>query len=55
MSGEALLLIKTAASRYEALKIAVVAAHPHELPEMIAVKLDACHPPHLDWVLETSR
>ncbi len=52
---ESLLLIKTAASRFEALRAAVLAAHPYELPEVIAVKLDACHPPYLDWVLENSR
>lgn len=52
---EVLLLIKTAATRFEALKAAVLAEHPYELPEVIAVKLDACHPPYLDWVLENSR
>lgn len=49
---EALLLIKTRADRFEALRQAVLKHHPYELPEVIAVKLDAGHAPYLQWVGE---
>lgn len=52
---EALLLVKTADDRFEALKRFVLAHHPYELPEIIAVKLSAAHTPYLAWVLENSR
>ena len=50
---ESLLLIKTAAARFEALRAAVLAQHPYELPEIVAVKLDAAHPPYLQWILDS--
>ena len=48
--AELLLLIKTTAERFEALSARVVALHPYELPEVIAV--DVCHGlgPYLAWV-----
>lgn len=52
---EALLLIKTAESRFDALKTAVLAAHPYELPEIVGVKLTSAHAPYLAWLLENSR
>lgn len=52
---EALLLIKTAQDRFEALRAVVLANHPYELPEIIAVELKASHPAYLQWVLENSR
>jgi periplasmic divalent cation tolerance protein len=48
---EALLLIKHPAAAFEALRAAVLAHHPYELPEIVAVDLDRGHPPYLDWVL----
>jgi periplasmic divalent cation tolerance protein len=52
---EALLLIKHRADRFEALRAAVLARHPYELPEIIAVDLDRGHPPYLDWILGNAR
>jgi len=47
---EALLLIKTPAHRYAALEAAIRAGHPYELPEIIAVSLDAGLPDYLQWL-----
>lgn len=52
---EALLLIKHRSERFEALRTAVLARHPYELPEIVAVDLDRGHPPYLDWLLAATR
>jgi periplasmic divalent cation tolerance protein len=49
---EALLIIKTTAARFDDLKRAVLAAHPYELPEVIAVDITAGHAPYLDWIAQ---
>ncbi|QEE25990.1 divalent-cation tolerance protein CutA [Rhodanobacter glycinis] len=48
--AEELLLIKTVASRFEALKTRLLALHPYELPELIAVPVERGHAAYLDWV-----
>lgn len=53
--AESLLLVKTSADRFEALKQAVLKHHPYELPEVIAVPVDRGHAPYLEWVIESSR
>ncbi|MDB5969796.1 MAG: divalent-cation tolerance protein CutA [Hydrocarboniphaga sp.] len=52
---ESLLMIKTVQSRFEALREAVLAQHPDELPEIIAVRWDASHEPYRQWVVDTTR
>ena len=47
---EELLLIKTTTERFEALKERVLALHPYELPELIAVPVERGHTAYLDWV-----
>lgn len=44
------LLIKTTRARYSALQAAIRAAHPYELPEIVAVPLSAGLPEYLDWI-----
>jgi periplasmic divalent cation tolerance protein len=44
------LLIKTNAARYAALEAAIRAAHPYELPEIVAVRIDKGLPAYLAWV-----
>ncbi len=44
------LLIKTTRARYAALEAALAEAHPYELPEIVAVPLDAGLPGYLAWV-----
>lgn len=48
--GEELLLIKTAADRFEALKARLLELHPSELPELIALPVEHGHAAYLDWV-----
>jgi periplasmic divalent cation tolerance protein len=48
--SEELLLIKTTAARFEALKERLLALHPYELPELIAVPVERGHAAYLDWV-----
>lgn len=51
--GEALLLIKTSAGRFSALKELVLKHHLYELPEIIAVNVEQGHAPYLSWVLDS--
>lgn len=47
---EELLLIKTTAARYAAMQARLLALHPYELPELIAVPIERGHAAYLDWV-----
>jgi len=49
---EALLLIKCPAGKYQALEQAIIDRHPYELPEIIAVSIEAGLPAYLDWIRE---
>lgn len=48
--AEALLLIKTTAARFEALRARLLALHPYELPELIAMPVEHGHDAYLAWV-----
>ena len=48
--SEVLLVVKTAEGRFEALRERVMALHPYELPELVAVKVAAGSAPYLRWV-----
>ena len=50
---EELLLIKTTVGRFEALKTRLLALHPYELPELIAVPIELGHAAYLDWIRQT--
>jgi len=49
---EALMVIKTRRSAFAALTRALVAAHPYEVPEVVALPTDAVHAPYLAWAFE---
>ncbi|MCB1909307.1 MAG: divalent-cation tolerance protein CutA [Rhodocyclaceae bacterium] len=49
-ADEVPLLIKTTESGYAALEAAILAAHPYELPEIVAVPVTHGLPGYLDWV-----
>jgi periplasmic divalent cation tolerance protein len=49
------MLVKTTAERYPALEQALRAAHPYELPEIIAVRLERGLAEYLDWVAAETR
>ncbi len=51
--AEHLLLIKTRRDRLEELRRALVALHPYEVPELIALPIDAGHGPYLAWLDES--
>ncbi|WP_114239713.1 divalent-cation tolerance protein CutA [Dyella sp. C9] len=48
--SEELLMIKTTTARFPALKERLLALHPYELPELIAVPVAQGHEAYLDWV-----
>ena len=47
---ERLLVIKTRGERFEALRQAIVALHPYECPEIVALPIEAGHEPYLAWL-----
>jgi periplasmic divalent cation tolerance protein len=47
---EHLMLIKVSAARYADLEQAIRAAHPYELPEIVAVPIERGLPAYLEWV-----
>jgi periplasmic divalent cation tolerance protein len=52
---ERLLVIKTRMDRLEALREALLALHPYEVPELVALPIVGGHPPYLDWLDESVR
>lgn len=50
---EELLLIKTTVNTYAALETHISRQHPYELPEILAVPIDAGLPAYLDWVADS--
>ena len=44
------LLIKTTRARYAEVEQAIRALHPYEVPEIVALALDAGFPPYLRWI-----
>ena len=54
-SDETLLLIKTTQEALPALSARIVALHPYELPELIAVETRGGLPEYLDWVTAQTR
>lgn len=49
------MLIKSTRARYPELEAAIRAAHPYELPEIIAVPLAGGLPDYLEWVDSETR
>ncbi|WP_027079030.1 divalent-cation tolerance protein CutA [Luteimonas mephitis] len=49
-ADEVQLLIKTVAARMPALMARIVALHPYELPEVVAVEAAAGLPAYLEWI-----
>jgi periplasmic divalent cation tolerance protein len=48
--AEALLVLKTTRARFEALRDRVLALHPYEVPEVIALPIEAGSAPYLAWI-----
>ena len=47
---ECLLIIKSQTSCYTELEEAIKSLHPYELPEVLAVPIEAGLPAYLDWI-----
>lgn len=54
-ANEVPLLIKTTRAAYPRLEQLIRAAHPYELPEIIAVPVSAGLPAYLEWVSRETR
>jgi len=49
---EALLILKTTAERLDALRERVLALHPYDVPEFLAVEIAAGAADYLDWMAD---
>jgi periplasmic divalent cation tolerance protein len=47
---EALLVLKTTRARFEALRDRVIALHPYQVPEVIALRVEAGSAAYLAWI-----
>ncbi|HEU5399266.1 MAG TPA: divalent-cation tolerance protein CutA, partial [Gammaproteobacteria bacterium] len=54
-AAEALLIIKTAAARFEAVQKRIKELHSYELPEIIAVSITAGSKEYLDWIADNTK
>jgi periplasmic divalent cation tolerance protein len=52
---EALLILKTQANLFEALRARIVALHPYQVPEVLQLDVAAGHLPYLQWIGESVR
>jgi periplasmic divalent cation tolerance protein len=52
---EVLLAIKTSRARYAALEARIVALHPYEVPEVIAIPIGEGYAPYLAWIAKETR
>jgi periplasmic divalent cation tolerance protein len=50
---EVMLVIKTTAAGFQALKVRLLALHPYELPELVAIPVCAGAENYLAWILDT--
>jgi periplasmic divalent cation tolerance protein len=52
---EVLLLLKTRAAHFEALRERVVQVHPYQCPEVLRVDVAEGHAPYLQWIRDNVR
>lgn len=51
--GEVLLLIKTTQAAFAPLRERLLALHPYDVPELIAVPVERGHDAYLDWLRQS--
>ena len=51
--GEQLLLIKTTDERIDALREALFARHPYQVPEFVVLPIDRIEGPYRQWLIES--
>jgi periplasmic divalent cation tolerance protein len=54
-AAECLLIIKTSAARFEAVRERIKSMHPYEVPEIIALDITQCDADYLKWLTENSK
>jgi periplasmic divalent cation tolerance protein len=54
-ADEVLLVIKTTADRLEAMQARLVAEHPYDVPEVVALDPVAGHAPYYAWLERETR
>jgi periplasmic divalent cation tolerance protein len=52
--AEALLLLKTTRARLDALRARVLALHPYDVPEVLALPVEAGSAAYLAWIAEST-
>jgi periplasmic divalent cation tolerance protein len=50
--GEQLLIIKTSTERSDALRDALFAKHPYEVPEFVVIAIDRIDGPYREWLAD---
>jgi periplasmic divalent cation tolerance protein len=53
--AEALLVLKTTRARFDALRDRVLALHPYEVPEVIALPIEAGSARYLAWIADETQ
>lgn len=55
--AETTMIIKTASDRVDALRDGILALHPHNVPEIVVLRVDgtASHGTYLEWVIAETR
>jgi periplasmic divalent cation tolerance protein len=53
--AEALLVLKTSRDRFDALRERVVALHPYEVAEVLAIRVEAGSAPYLRWIASETK
>lgn len=51
--AEQLLIIKTTSDRVDALRDALFARHPYEVPEFVVLSIDAIEGPYRAWLIDS--
>jgi periplasmic divalent cation tolerance protein len=51
--AETLMILKTTTAEVDALSARVIALHPYEVPEVIAIPVERGHAPYIDWVFSS--
>ena len=54
-ANEVTLLIKTVQARYVELENVIKSAHPYEVPEIIALPIEAGLPAYLEWIVQETK
>jgi periplasmic divalent cation tolerance protein len=54
-ANEVTLLVKTVRGRYAEVEAAIRAAHPYEVPEIIALPIEGGLPQYLDWLAQETK